>query len=301
VEAVLERSIRQFAGQNHGLIDRATTFRYGATADSIDRAIQSGRWLVMHPGVYYLNVTEPTWEVNLLAAVLAAGEGARASHRSAGRLWDLDVFATSAIELTVPYSDRPMPAGALIHRTRRSLPSACVKGIPTTSIERTLLDLAAILPMTTVEKACAQAIHKGLTDVDAIALAIREQGGRGVKGTRRLRHALANTADDASGTAAEFDMAGLIRMAPIPQPVPQLEIRLWDGRHLYPDFAWPDRMKIVEVDGHDAHSTPEQLNSDLVRQNMLLDLGWEIRRYSATRIRRHPDEVMRELVTFVGT
>ncbi len=39
---------------------------------------------------------------------------------------------------------------------------------------------------------------------------------------------------------------------------------------------------------------------DLARQNLLMDLGWEIRRFPAQRIRDHPDEVRREVVAFVN-
>jgi very-short-patch-repair endonuclease len=59
-------------------------------------------------------------------------------------------------------------------------------------------------------------------------------------------------------------------------------------------------MKIIEVDGFGAHGTPEQLQSDLRRQNALLELGWQIRRFTATEIRDEPDRVRHEIVRFIN-
>jgi very-short-patch-repair endonuclease len=59
-------------------------------------------------------------------------------------------------------------------------------------------------------------------------------------------------------------------------------------------------MKIIEIDGYGAHSTPEQLRADLLRQNMLMDLGWEIRRFSVDRIRSEPEIVRAEIIDFIN-
>jgi very-short-patch-repair endonuclease len=83
-------------------------------------------------------------------------------------------------------------------------------------------------------------------------------------------------------------------------PACQLEITFPEGDHAYPDFAWPSLAKCVEVDGFDAHGAPEALERDLIRQNRLLELGWEMRRFSARRIRRDPANVLDEIIRFVN-
>ena len=88
--------------------------------------------------------------------------------------------------------------------------------------------------------------------------------------------------------------------APVPKPIQQLRVHRPDGGNAYPDFAWPDRMRIVEVDGFGAHGTPEQLQHDLRRQNQLMELGWEIRRFTANDIRERPLEVRDEIIRFVN-
>ena len=69
---------------------------------------------------------------------------------------------------------------------------------------------------------------------------------------------------------------------------------------MLPDFYWPDRGKAVEVDGLDAHDSADRLDHDLRRQNALLDLGIELRRFSARDVRRKPAEVVEESRRFLA-
>lgn len=294
-----KEEVRSSAGQNHGLIDRATALSFGLTDEVIRHQVSNRRWEVVQDGVYYLNVTPHTWHTDLLAAVLAGGPEARASHRSASQLWNLDGVGGRLVEVTVPYSNRPAPQGALVHRTRRALPTTIRSSIPSTNIERTLLDLASLLPDRTLEKAYLSAIRRGHTNHDGMMLMMQENAGRGVRGTRRMRRVLASADESLSASAAEVDMSRLIRECQIPAPIQQLRIPLSDGRSAYPDFAWPDRKKIVEVDGFAAHSTPSQLRDDLERQNALMNLGWEMRRFTGRTVQRQPEIVMHQITRFV--
>lgn len=294
-----EEKVRELARENHGLVDRASAMALGATDDVIKHQVEMHRWETIHDGVYYLNVTARTWHTDMLAAVLAGGPGAHASHRSASRLWTLDGVRTRMLEITVPFSNLPMPEGVVVHRTRRVLPTAQQQTIRSTTVERTLLDLAAILPDRVLEKAYMSALRLGLTETDDVLSMMRQQAGRGVPGTRRLRRVIATATEGLTASGAEVEMAQLIRHCPIPAPVPQMRVTLPDGGNAYPDFAWPLPMRIVEVDGFDAHSTPEQLRDDLARQNALMNLGWEMRRFTGVRVRREPEIVMDEITTFI--
>jgi hypothetical protein len=115
-----------------------------------------------------------------------------------------------------------------------------------------------------------------------------------------MRRIIGLVADDASGSPAEIDLKDIVIDAPLPLPVQQMWIPLPNGENAYPDFSWPDRMRIVEVDGFEAHGSPDQQQHDLRRQNQLLDLGWEIRRFTATEIREEPQRVRAEIVRFVN-
>jgi hypothetical protein len=296
-----EREVRRLASKNHALVDRTAALKHGAGDAVISRLIRQGLWEPVYAGVYYLNVTPPDWTVKVRAAVMAAGPDALASHRTASVLWGLDGVTGQMLELTVPFRKDPAPAGVIVHRTRRRLPPALAQGVPVTRIERTLLDLSARLPPIVLEKTLMSALHKGLTNPDLLAFHITQQGGRGVKGTKKLRRALGHIEDGTTGSPSEVDLMAMFRSAPIPQPRCQFEITFPEGDHAYPDFAWPDRSKCIEVDGFDAHGTPDALERDLVGQNRLLDLGWDLRRFSARRIRREPNAVLGEIIHFVNS
>lgn len=295
-----EVRIQKISGARHGIIDRPGLLAEGVTDHEIQRRVATGRLTEMHPGVYYTDAVTPTWRTAVLAAVSAAGQNAVVSHRTAAVLWEMDGVYGRMIEVTVPYGLGPDPSGAIVHRTRKKLPSQPLGAIPLTSPELTLLHLAGVLPARTLEKAMASALRLSIATPDSIDQAIAILGGRGVKGTRRMRQVLRIVADDVSGSIAEVNLGQLIRSAPVPSPVPQLLVPFADRPNAYPDFAWPDLMRIIEADGLGAHSGHDNFENDLQRQNALMEAGWEIRRFTAREIRREPERVIREITEFVN-
>ena len=289
------------AGSDYGLISRSRVIALGGTDKVIRARLRTGRWTKVGAGVYDLNVTSRAWRAQVRSATLEAGEQALASHRTACRLWNLEGIGGKVIEVTVPFRQEPIDHGFLVHRTRRSLTRAVTHGIPVTTVERTLLDVASLVPISVVEKVVMSSLHKRLTTADLVRDLLRTEGGRGVRGTRKLRQALATAEAGISGSPSEVDVSRLIRSAPIPRPIPQYRIPRPSGGSAYPDFVWPPLMKIVEVDGLGAHSSPDQLHDDLIRQNELMSLGWEIRRFSARQVTRDPEGVIREIVAFINS
>lgn len=294
----IDRLLRQKALP---VLDRTTARSLGASDKEIRQRLSTGRWGRPHHGVYLADVTPLTWTGQLLAATLAGGPGSVASHRSASVLWGLEGLVSSAVEITVPYTHGPVPVGVIVHRTRREIPMAEVAGVPVTTIERTLLDLAAMVPPLVLEKAVASAVRLGLTSLCALSGAVNDLGGSGVRGTGKLRSVVATVGDHRlSGSPAEVELLALVRRAGLPQPVLQYELKLGDGRKIRLDFAWSPRHKAVEVDGLDAHSSAEALDDDLVRQNLILAAGWQLRRFSARAVRRRPREVVAEIASFLA-
>lgn len=295
-----EGPIKGVTEGQYGLISRSQLRQAGVTDNDLGRRLIEGRLERVHPGVYYLDSTPPTWRTQVLAGVMAAGRDAIASHRTAAVLWELDAIYGRMIEVTVPFNDQPVPEGVILHRTRRTNPVTVLDGIPVSPLPKILLDIAPFVPERTLLKTARSGVRKELTTVEEIDKAVGMYGGRGVSGTRKLRRVIRSVADDQSASVSEIDLKHIVMDAPVPPPVQQLQVRLPDGTNAYPDFAWPDRMRLVEADGFEAHGTPEQLQHDLWRQNQLMDLGWEIRRFTATDIRDKPDEVRDEIVRFVN-
>jgi len=128
---------------------------------------------------------------------------------------------------------------------------------------------------------------------------LASEGGRGVKGTRLMRSVLRQRVHDtATDSGSEFELLYHMQKGLLPRPELGFELFAPSGRRV-PDFIWPDRDKAVEVDGIDSHDSADRLDDDLVRQNELMDLGLQIRRFSARRVRRDPEGVVEEIRRFL--
>jgi hypothetical protein len=294
----IEGKLRGIAAGQHGLLRRSQALSLGVTDHEIGWRLATDRIEQPHPGVYYLNSTLATWRTEVLAAVMAAGPQALASHRCAAVLWEIDAIYGRMIEVTVPYSESPEPTGVLLHRSQRPI-RVLLDAIPITTLREDDPRHRVSGRNTHSEKAARSAIRRGITT--QISWIARWRCWEGEESrTRRFRTAVRLVVADRSSSVAEIDMKHIVVDAPVPVPVQQLRIRLRDGSNAYPDFTWPDRMRIVEVDGFEAHGTPEDLQRDLWRQNQLMELGWEIRRFTATDVRDRPDQVRAEIVHFVN-
>jgi predicted transcriptional regulator of viral defense system len=139
----IEERILQAAAAQRFLISRGEVFELGGSEYLILDRLRSGRWLRIHDGVYQVDRRPLSWESKLMAALLACGPGALVSHRAAMVLWGLDGISSAPVEITMPFGNLGFPEGAIIHRTRRDQEPAEVRGIPVTTVERTLLSCAA--------------------------------------------------------------------------------------------------------------------------------------------------------------
>ena len=283
------------------LLTRGQVAEVGGSDNQIRARINSGRWKSAQAGVYSIGPLSGDWSDLVTAAVLAAGNGSAASHRTALKLWELEVIRRAPVEVTVPITHGPVPYGVVVHRTRRPIPTEVISGTIATSVERTLLDAASFLPRLMVEKAMEAAIRKQLTSEDKVASFLSLQGGRGVRGTKALRGILSSRlSGPAAGSGGEVEFGILIRKARLPAPQRQWRVTGASGAIYTVDYGWPNLgRKGAELDGLDAHSSATALDSDLWRQNDLLAAGVDLRRYTLRAIRQRPDEVAADLRRFL--
>src|SRR5262249_9693064 len=98
-----EACVHALAARQHALVTRRQAIAAGLTADAVARRVRAGLWVVAAPGVSRLAGAPRSWPQRALAAVLSAGPGAVASHRTAAHLWGLDGFAAPGrIDVTLP-------------------------------------------------------------------------------------------------------------------------------------------------------------------------------------------------------
>ena len=149
VEAVMA----EIAAAQHGVVTRPQLLRADVTADEIRRRVRSGVLLRAYRGVYRVGHRAPSVDATYLAAVLACGDGALLSGRSAAHLFGLLKGHAPPPEVTVPVKRRT--AGVKVRRGRiHPSERATHRGIPVTAVPRTLTDLPPIFPsMTSPEPA----------------------------------------------------------------------------------------------------------------------------------------------------
>src|SRR5205807_1777024 len=114
----------------------------------------------VHPGVYRLPGAPVTWKQKVMAAVLAAGPGAVASHKTAAALWGLAGFPPREVEVTLPHGKyRP---GCHQSRSLERVDVTTIDGIPVTRVARTLVDLAGAVSDARLEDAIDDALCRRL-------------------------------------------------------------------------------------------------------------------------------------------
>lgn len=163
-----------FARRHHGLLTSAAFVACGATKRTWYRWIETGRLIPIHPGVARLPGVAVTKEMRIAAAVLAAGPGAMASHRSAAYLAGVPRPEDDPIDVMFGRDRRLTDLdGVVVHRPRDpiDLRSVVVRGIESTVMLRWLVDLGAVDP-----DGASPAIGQMVTDGRVSAKALRWAG-----------------------------------------------------------------------------------------------------------------------------
>ncbi|HYP47498.1 MAG TPA: DUF559 domain-containing protein [Thermoleophilaceae bacterium] len=228
---------------------------------------------------------EGTW----LAAVLACGEGAVLSHASAAALWGIRPSAASHIDVTVPTrSGRARRRGIRVHRPRRfnSDDVTALRGVPTTTVARTLVGLADVLPTQALKRAIDEAEYRKLLDTTALFAAVQANPGR--RGTRLL--ALARAPAELTRSELEQRFLELLETERLPRPSVAAHLEGFEV-----DFLWPEERLIVEIDGLAAHGTRAALERDRTRDRRLLLAGYRTVRLTARTLETEPQAVVSDL------
>ena len=178
------------------------------------------------------------------AAVLTCGPDAVLSHFSAAARWGFR--QSDRIEVTVPKDKRR--DGIRIHLSVLPFDEVTEhEGIPITTVPRTLLDLAAVLPRHQLEAAMNEAEHLELRDKLSLPDLLARYPGR--RGTATIRAILDDNQLGERRTRSELEEAFLALVARAGLPPPQANQTLTLGNRIFePDAIWRDARLIVELD-----------------------------------------------------
>ena len=280
----------QWATEHHGLLHRGTC---GIAAHAWHRALKAGLLEQLHPGVARLPGSPDTHLQRIAAAVLAAGPGALASHRSAARLWGADRPDGDPVDLILPGRNRHITLrDVVVHRPRDSarLTPQRRSNVACTNILRTLLDLGAVDP-TGVQPALLAALGSGLVDLAAVEVALHEHARSGRSGIRPLRDAVAEVSLDRKpvDSVLEKTMARLVRTYDLPPCEFHPRIGRWE-----PDFLVQGTAIVLECDGWGTHGLDRnQFERDRRKDDDLRAAGWIVVRFTYRAITLRPGDTAR--------
>ena len=282
--------VRAVAASQGGVLDRAQLLECGVSRSAIARALRSGTLHRLHRGVYATAAPELLSEdALLLGALFAAGRRAFLSHGTAAWRWEIIPAPPRLVELGVPYS-RTTPPGIALHQPSALRPGDIVHNgrFRTTSVPRTLLDLAARYQQPALLTALAEAEFQHDLRPDEIMRILR----RGHPGSANLRAALDEHAPGHGRAKSRLERrfrALLIRHG---IELPERNQPL--GPYIV-DCVWRDRRVVVELDGRQ-HARPHQADSDDDRDLWLRRHRYVLRRYGTKQVDGQPRAVIADLL-----
>lgn len=180
----------ELAEPRAGYFTTAQAKDVGVSRQQLSYLARSGSIERVAHGVYRLRRFPAQQFEDVIVACLWAGEDVAASHETALAVYGLTDAMPAHVHLTVPRSFRGRRRGVVVHiaplaegqRTSRN-------GVPVTTVERTVADVAKQSGTAAATEAATQAIERGLVT-------------RG-----RLRTALAGRGEDAEAVLAAIEQA----------------------------------------------------------------------------------------------
>jgi Transcriptional regulator, AbiEi antitoxin len=287
----VEEILGRMARRQHGLVTRKQLLAAGISKEEIRRRIQKGALLVVHRGVYRVGHRAPSIEARYLAAVLACGDGAVLSGQAAGYLWGLIKGSAPPPEVTTP-KDRKVK-GIRTRRARHGeINGTKSRGIPITTVPRTLVDLASLLQLEDLARACHEAgVLHDTSPRQVEKVLMKRPNTPGAKQLRRVMHG------DVHVTLSALERRFLKRLdeAGLPRPVTNKPA---GGRRV--DCRWPEHNLTVELDSYRYHSSRHAWELDRRRERDAYARGDDFRRYTRNDVFEDPEPILAELRGLLG-
>jgi hypothetical protein len=283
LSTTVDQKIERLASCAWGVVTRKELLALGVTANEIRSRVRRGWLLRVHAGVYRVGHRAPSVEASYTAAVKACGEGTLLSGQAAGYLFGLLKGIVPPPEVTSPRKYRLQ--GVRTHRGR--LEGITVRGIPVTTVPQTLVDLAAVLELDALARACHEAGVRYRTTPRQVGAVLERYPN--APGAGKLRAVMGG---DARVTLSKLErrFLQLLREHGLPLPVMN---RPAGGRRV--DCRWPEHRLTVELDSYGFHNTRRAWEQDRRREREAYARGDQFRRYTYGDVFERPARMLAEL------
>ncbi len=267
----------------------------GFSDDRVALLVAQGRLRHEHRGVYLDALVKPTTRAGLLAALLALGDGAYLSRRTALALYGVRPQNLRATEVTLVANHTPRHLGIVVHRTTVEPLADELRtrdGLRVSSPALALVEVAGRETNGELDRLVAELDRRRALDLAAIDAATDRR--RGLRGISRLQAAVARYRPSDAADLSGFERALAAWLAEHPEiPEPQRNVKLgpWEL-----DFFWPAQRLVVETDGDRYHRTPAETERDRVKDAWLQRRGLRILRVTEFRFAHDRAGILGDIV-----
>lgn len=251
----------------------------------VQRRVRKGALIVEFPGVYRVGHAAPSVEAAYMAAVKACGEGAALAGLAAAHWMGLVKGKAPDPEVVAP-TERSVE-GVVCHRSRR-IEKWTFDGIPTTTVARTLVDIAKDLDDYELGKATHEAQGRYRTTPRQVEAVLKHRPN--APGAGRLRRAIKGDTP-ISLSALERKFLQRLREAGLPLPD---QTNKPAGSHRV-DCRWTRHKLTVEIDSYRFHNTRHAFEQDRRREREAYERGDDFRRYTYGDVYEDPTRMLAEL------
>jgi hypothetical protein len=290
-DATVEEVLARIARSQHGLVTRKQLLDAGVSSDEIRWRLREGSLIRVHRGVYRVGHKAPSIEARYLAAVLACGEGAVLSGQAAAYLWGLIKGTAPPPEVTAP-KRRKVRGVRTRHARRGEIEATSWRGIPITTVPRTLVDLSSLLQLEDLARACHEAgvLHR-TTPRQVEKILTKRPNTPGAKELRRVMRG------DVHVTLSRLERKFVQRLKENALDLP-ITNKSADGRRV--DCRWPEHKLTVELDSYRFHNSRHAWEQDRRREREAHARGDDFRRYTPYDVFDAPEQMLAELRGLLG-
>ena len=295
----LGRALAGLADRQHGVVGRQQLLGLGIQPITVHRWLRSGRLHRLHREAFAVGHGRVNQRGRWLAAVLACGDGALLSHRSAAALWGLLRQKRGATDVTAVSGRqfRPGRDGIRLHRCRLHEGVATERTeIPVTTVARTLFDLAEAVDHRTLRRAWEEADRLCLLQLQAVERVCEQGYGRRALRPIRLLLTEART-PTYTRSPLEDRFAEFCREHLGDLPAPLTNVTILDHEV---DAYWPDHRLVIEMDSWEFHSHRAAFEQDRARDAAMQAAGYRVIRLTHRQLETETLRIATQLHTLLG-
>jgi hypothetical protein len=288
----VDRAIDHLARRQHGVFHRRQTYQLGATPKIVRNRLANGQWLALADNVFALPSHPATVFRQLKAAELSVPTSAIGS-RHAASLHGLDGARPGRIRLVAERGAKRTSELASVHRVE-VVEATVRRSIRVLTVGATIVDLAGLAPLGTLERVLDSALVKRLTTIEDLAARQAAMRCSRAPGSAALGALVEDRLTGFVPPTNELERAAAMLLADPRVPPAQMQVSFdwWDEEPMRVDFFIPAWRRIIEVDGRLWHARFADFELDRRRDQTAQMHGVEVSRFTYRQVMHEPEHVL---------